>query len=48
MTENSSRLPKGQVDALAAESCVLAVGERRDTVKEQPRRPAPHHDIAMG
>ena len=28
-------------------SGMLAVGERRDAVKGQPRRPAPHHDIAM-
>ena len=26
---------------------VLAVGERRDAVKEQPRRSAPYHDVAM-
>src|SRR5689334_2568916 len=40
-------LPKGQIDALAAHHRVLAVGQRRDTVKEQPGRPAPYRDVAM-
>ena len=43
----SARLAERQVDALAAHQRVLAVGERRDAVKEQPRRPAPDHDVAM-
>src|SRR5229473_42053 len=43
----SMRLAEGQIDALAAQQSMLAIGERRDTVKEQPRRPAPHHDIAV-
>src|SRR5687768_16324435 len=43
----SPRLAKSQVDALAAQQRVHAVGERGDAVKEQPRRPAPHHDVAV-
>src|SRR5262245_15930139 len=43
----SACLPKGQVDALSAKHRVLTVGKRRDTVEEQPRRPAPDDDIAM-
>src|SRR5260370_14682957 len=51
MTENnttaSTRFAKRQIDALPAQQRVLAVGERRDAVKPQPRRPAPYRDIAM-
>src|SRR5260370_23846561 len=43
----SMRLAEGQVDALTAQQMMFAVGERRDAVKEQPRRAAPYHDIAM-
>ena len=32
---------------LAAHQGMLAVGERGNAVKEQPRRPAPYDDIAM-
>src|SRR5215207_8722664 len=43
----SPRSSKSQVDALAAHQRVLAIGERRHAVKEQPRRPAPDHDVTM-
>ena len=43
----SARLPKREIHALAAEKRVFAVRERRHTVKEQPRGPAPHRDVAM-
>src|SRR5262249_25656817 len=42
-----TRFSKRQVDTPAAEQGMLAVGEQRDAVKEQPRRPAPHHDVAV-
>src|ERR1700761_1675980 len=42
-----SRLAESQIDALAAEQRVLAIGERRHTMEEQPRRAAPDHDIAV-
>src|SRR5947208_4139854 len=35
------------VDALPAQQGVFALGQRRDAVEEQPRRPAPYRDIAM-
>src|SRR5260370_7410170 len=51
MTENnttaSTRFAKRQIDALPAQQGMLAVGERRDAVKPEPRRPAPYRDIAM-
>ena len=47
MQEASARFAERQVDALAAQQGVLAVGERRDAVKDQPRRAAPDRDIAM-
>src|SRR6478609_5012715 len=43
----SARFSKRQVDALAAQNGVLGVGKRGYAVKEQPRRPAPHDDVAM-
>ena len=43
----SPRLAKRQIDALPAQHGMLAVGERRDAVKHQPRRAAPHHDVAV-
>src|SRR5260370_4932229 len=42
-----ARLAKGQIDALAAQHGVFAIGQRRDTVEEQPRRPAPYRDVGM-
>src|SRR6266478_198109 len=42
-----ARLPKCQIDALPAQQRVLAVSERRDAVKGEPRRPAPYRDIVM-
>src|SRR6201982_4176107 len=42
-----TRFSKRQVDTPATEQGMLAVGERRDAVKEHPRRPAPHHDVAV-
>src|ERR1700730_736110 len=45
--ENSARPAKRQIDALPADKRVLAIGKRSDAVEEQPRRPAPHHDVAM-
>ena len=42
-----ARFPERQVDALAAEQRVLAIGERRHAVKGEPRRAAPDHDVAM-
>src|SRR5436190_17652773 len=44
----SARFSKRQVDALAAQNGVFAIGERGYAVKEQPRRPAPYDDVAMG
>ena len=38
---------KRQIDALPAQQRMLAVGERRYAMKRQPRRPAPHRDVAM-
>ena len=32
---------------MAAQQGVLALRERRDAMKGKPRRPAPHHDVAM-
>src|SRR5258708_5873570 len=46
-TADSARLAKRQIDSLPAQQGVLAVGERRNAVKEKPGRPAPYHDIAM-
>src|SRR5687767_14896894 len=43
----SPRFSKSQVDALAAHDRVFAIGERRHAVKEQPRRAAPNHDVAV-
>ena len=43
----SVRHAEGQINALAAQQIVLAVGERCHPMKEQPRRSTPHHDIAM-
>ena len=43
----SPRFSESQVDALTAHDSVFAVGERRYAVKEQPRRAAPDHDVAM-
>src|SRR6185437_14413343 len=40
-------LAKRQIDALAAKQRVLAIGKRRDAVKNEARWPAPDHDIAM-
>src|SRR5882672_8734906 len=45
--EASPCLAKSQVDALAAHQRVYAIGKRRNAVKEQPRRAAPDHDVAM-
>jgi hypothetical protein len=41
------RLAEGQIDALVAQQIVFTVRKRRDTVKEQPRRSAPHHDVTV-
>src|SRR5215212_1225227 len=43
----SARLAKRQIYALPAYQGVLAVHERRDTVKGKPRRSAPHRHVAM-
>ena len=40
-------LAEGQVDAAAAEQDMLAAGQWRDAVEDQPRRSAPHHDVPM-
>ena len=37
---------KRQIDALPAQQRMLAIGERRDAVKGEPRRPAEHHRVA--
>src|SRR5215203_1067945 len=43
----SARLAESQVDALPPQHGMVAVRERCDAMEEQPRRPAPHRDIAM-
>src|SRR5207248_2439992 len=43
----SARLAKGQIDPLPAQKRMLAVGQRRDAMEEQPGRPAPHRDVAV-
>ena len=43
----SARFPESQVDALPAQQRMLAVRQRCDAVKGQPRRAAPHRDIAV-
>src|SRR5581483_1980766 len=43
----SSYLAKRQIETLRSHHGVIAFGERRDAVIEQPRRSAPHRDIAM-
>src|SRR5579859_7616685 len=42
-----ARLAEGQVDTLAAEQRVLAIGEWRDTMEDQPRGSTPDDDVAM-
>src|SRR5216683_8217150 len=42
-----SHLPERQIDTLPAHHSVLAVGEWCDAVKRQPRRAAPHRDVAV-
>jgi hypothetical protein len=45
--ETLRRFSECQIDTLPARQGVLAVRKRCDAVKHKPRRPAPHHDVAM-
>src|SRR3974390_3133785 len=42
-----ARLAESQIDAPASEQRMLAIGKGRNAMKEKPRRPAPHDDVAM-
>ena len=43
----SKHLSKSEVDAGGAGQRMLSILERSDTVIDEARRPAPHHDVAM-